>query len=127
MVLLQAFTVGVMGFGMGTGMAAAFFEMTLRKIATRGIIQDAAACQRDALPHQNDSSRSYFPEGHLKESGGHARAHSETHHSNGECLQQHHAGQPPVGDAYGLQSAELLQVFQRKQIKSLTGYHGPDD
>src|SRR6266404_5932228 len=38
MVLLQAFTVGVMGFGMGTGMAAAFFEMTLRKTATRGII-----------------------------------------------------------------------------------------
>jgi hypothetical protein len=38
MVLLQAFAVGVMGFGMGTGMAAAFFEMTLRKIATRGII-----------------------------------------------------------------------------------------
>jgi len=31
MVLLQAFTVGVMGFGIGTGMAAAFFEMTLRK------------------------------------------------------------------------------------------------
>jgi len=27
-----------MGFGLGTGMAAAFFEMTLRKIATRGII-----------------------------------------------------------------------------------------
>src|SRR5215467_9662311 len=38
MVLLQAFTVGLMGFGMGTGLAAAFFEMTLRKIATRGII-----------------------------------------------------------------------------------------
>ena len=38
MVLLQAFTVGVMGFGVGTGMAAAFFEMTLRKIATRGIV-----------------------------------------------------------------------------------------
>ena len=38
MVLLQAFTVGVMGFGMGTGMAAAFFEMTLQKIATRGIV-----------------------------------------------------------------------------------------
>src|SRR5207244_10742766 len=38
MVLLQAFTVGVMGFGIGTGMAAAFFELTLRKIATRGII-----------------------------------------------------------------------------------------
>ena len=38
MVLLQAFTVGVMGFGLGTGMAAAFFEMTLQKIATRGII-----------------------------------------------------------------------------------------
>src|SRR5215472_14125395 len=38
MVLLQAFTVGLMGFGLGTGMAAAFFEATLRKIATRGII-----------------------------------------------------------------------------------------
>jgi len=38
MVLLQAFTAGVMGFGLGTGMAAAFFEMTLQKIATRGII-----------------------------------------------------------------------------------------
>ena len=38
MVLLQAFTVGAMGFGIGTGMAAAFFEMTLQKIATRGII-----------------------------------------------------------------------------------------
>src|SRR5258707_6306602 len=38
MVMLQAFTVGVMGFGIGTGMAAAFFEMTLQKIATRGII-----------------------------------------------------------------------------------------
>ena len=38
MVLLQAFTVGVVGFSMGTGMAAAFFEMTLRKIATRGLV-----------------------------------------------------------------------------------------
>src|SRR5258708_16649922 len=38
MVLLQAFTVGVMGFGIGTGMAAAFFEMTLQKISTRVII-----------------------------------------------------------------------------------------
>lgn len=38
MVLLQAFTVGVMGFSVGTGMAAAFFEMTLRKIATRGLV-----------------------------------------------------------------------------------------
>ncbi len=38
MVLLQAFTAGAMGFGLGTGMAAAFFEMTLQKIATRGII-----------------------------------------------------------------------------------------
>jgi putative ABC transport system permease protein len=38
MVLLQAFTVGLMGFSLGTGMAAAFFEMTLRLIATRGVI-----------------------------------------------------------------------------------------
>jgi len=38
MVLLQAFTVGLMGFGLGTGMAAVFFEITLRNIATRGLI-----------------------------------------------------------------------------------------
>ncbi len=38
MVLLQAFTVGVLGFSLGTGMAATFFEITVRKLATRGII-----------------------------------------------------------------------------------------
>lgn len=38
MVLLQAFTVGWMGFSIGTGMGAAFFELTLRLIATRGIV-----------------------------------------------------------------------------------------
>ena len=38
MVLLQAFTVGLFGFSLGTGMAAGFFEITLRKIATRGLI-----------------------------------------------------------------------------------------
>src|SRR2546426_11061177 len=38
MVLLQAFTAGLMGFGLGTGMAAGFFEITLQKIATRGLI-----------------------------------------------------------------------------------------
>src|SRR3989442_3758910 len=38
MVLLQAFTAGLMGFSLGTGLAAAFFEMTLRLIATRGLI-----------------------------------------------------------------------------------------
>jgi putative ABC transport system permease protein len=38
MVLLQAFTVGLIGFGLGTGMAAAFFAVTLRQLATRGII-----------------------------------------------------------------------------------------
>ena len=27
-----------MGFGLGTGMAAVFFEITLRNIATRGLI-----------------------------------------------------------------------------------------
>src|SRR5258708_24732157 len=75
--------------------------------------KDATACQCDALPHQNDSSGGYFLEGHFKESGGHACAYSETHHPNGECLQQHHTGQPPVRDAYGLQSADLLQVFHR--------------
>jgi putative ABC transport system permease protein len=38
MVLLQALTVGVVGFSLGTGMAATFFEITLRKIATRGLV-----------------------------------------------------------------------------------------
>ena len=81
----------------------------------------------DALPHQNDSSRGYFAERRFKESGGHAGAQPEAHQSNHERLQQHHAGQPPVGDADCLQSAKLLQVFERKQIKSLTGDHGPND
>ena len=38
MVLLQAVTVGAIGFSIGTGMAALFFEITLRKIATRGLV-----------------------------------------------------------------------------------------
>ena len=38
MILLQAFSVGALGFALGTGMAASFFELTLRKLATRGIV-----------------------------------------------------------------------------------------
>jgi putative ABC transport system permease protein len=38
MVLLQAFTVGAIGFALGTGMASVFFEVTAHEIATRGII-----------------------------------------------------------------------------------------
>ena len=38
MVLLQAFTVGAIGFAIGTGMASVFFEVTSQKLATRGII-----------------------------------------------------------------------------------------
>jgi putative ABC transport system permease protein len=38
MVLLQAFTVGAIGFALGTGMGAVFFEVTAQKLATRGII-----------------------------------------------------------------------------------------
>ena len=38
MILLQAFTAGTMGFALGTGMAATFFELTLQKLATRGIV-----------------------------------------------------------------------------------------
>jgi len=34
---------------------------------------------------------------------------AEAHRPRGKCLHSKHAGQPPVGDAYGLQSAELLQ------------------
>lgn len=38
MILLQAFTVGFVGYALGTGMAAAFFEYFGRKIATRNIV-----------------------------------------------------------------------------------------
>jgi putative ABC transport system permease protein len=38
MVLLQAFTVGAIGFALGTGLAAVFFEITAQKLATRGIV-----------------------------------------------------------------------------------------
>jgi putative ABC transport system permease protein len=38
MILLQAFTAASLGFALGTGMAAAFFEITLHKLATRGIV-----------------------------------------------------------------------------------------
>ena len=38
MILLQAFTVGFIGFSLGTGMAAGFFEITLQLPATRGIV-----------------------------------------------------------------------------------------
>ncbi len=38
MILLQAFTAGGLGFSFGTGMAAAFFEIFLHKLATRGIV-----------------------------------------------------------------------------------------
>lgn len=38
MVLLQALLVGFIGYALGTGMAAVFFEVFGRKIATRGIV-----------------------------------------------------------------------------------------
>lgn len=38
MILLQALTAGSLGFALGTGMAATFFEIFLRKLATRGIV-----------------------------------------------------------------------------------------
>jgi len=38
MILLQAFTAGTLGFALGTGMTATFFEITLQKLATRGIV-----------------------------------------------------------------------------------------
>ena len=38
MILLQALSVGALGFALGTGMAATFFELTLQKLATRGIV-----------------------------------------------------------------------------------------
>ena len=38
MILLQALTAGAVGFAIGTGMAAVFFEITAREVATRGLI-----------------------------------------------------------------------------------------
>ncbi len=38
MILLQAASVAALGFAIGTGMAATFFEITLRSLATRGIV-----------------------------------------------------------------------------------------
>ncbi len=38
MILLQAASVGALGFSLGTGMAAVFFEVFQRKLATRGIV-----------------------------------------------------------------------------------------
>ncbi len=38
MILLQAFTAGTLGFSLGTGMAASFFEIFLHNLATRGIV-----------------------------------------------------------------------------------------
>jgi putative ABC transport system permease protein len=38
MILLQAFMAGSLGFSLGTGMAATFFEIFRRQIATRGIV-----------------------------------------------------------------------------------------
>jgi putative ABC transport system permease protein len=38
MILLQAFTAGTLGFSIGTGMAATFFEIFVHQLATRGIV-----------------------------------------------------------------------------------------
>jgi putative ABC transport system permease protein len=38
MILLQAFAAGALGFSLGTGIAATFFEITGRQLATRGIV-----------------------------------------------------------------------------------------
>src|SRR5712691_4474577 len=38
MILLQACSAGVLGFSLGTGMGATFFELTLHKLETRGIV-----------------------------------------------------------------------------------------
>jgi putative ABC transport system permease protein len=38
MILLQALTAGAIGFAIGTGLAAVFFEITSKEVATRGLI-----------------------------------------------------------------------------------------
>ena len=38
MIVLQALTVALLGFAIGTGLCAIFFEITLQRDATRGIV-----------------------------------------------------------------------------------------
>jgi putative ABC transport system permease protein len=38
MILLQAFSAASLGFALGTGLAATFFEITRHQLATRGIV-----------------------------------------------------------------------------------------
>lgn len=38
MILLQALVVGALGFAIGTGLVSIFFEITLNKVATRGLV-----------------------------------------------------------------------------------------
>jgi putative ABC transport system permease protein len=38
MILLQAFMVGTIGYAIGTGLCAAFFEITKHQMATRGLV-----------------------------------------------------------------------------------------
>src|SRR5258708_22002615 len=102
--------------------AAASKTMTrliLQKTGDDDNEQDATARQRDALPHQNDSSGGYFLEGHFKESGGHAPAYSATHLPHHASPQQHPARPTPRPDASCPHSPPLLQRFLRKHNKTL--------
>src|SRR6266511_1356534 len=87
----------------------------------------APAGQRDALPHQDDAAGREFLAEEIEELRRHPRANRKTNEADGESLQQNHADKPPVGDADGFDRAELLQVFNREQIKRLTGDHDTDN
>jgi len=88
---------------------------------------NAAACQHDVLPHQNEAARRDEAQRHFKERGRHASTQTESHHPYGEGLEQHHADQAPVGDTDGLEGTELFEILEGEQIKGLTGDHRSHD
>src|SRR5262249_52903855 len=89
--------------------------------------QNAAAGEHDALPPQHETARRDVVQGKLKEKRCQPGAHIEADCSDGDRLQQDHARQAPVGHADRLQRTELLQVFERKEIKRLSSDHSAHD
>src|SRR5262249_56734467 len=89
--------------------------------------KNATAGEHDALPHQYKTARRDLAQGDLKEKRSHPRADTESDCSDGDGLQQDHARQAPVGNADRLQRTKLLQVFERKEIESLSSDHRAHD
>jgi hypothetical protein len=64
-------------------------------------------------------------ESQLEEGGGQARAQCKSQGADARRLEQNHPGQSQVGDADGLQRAELLQVVDREEVEGLSRDDGP--